>query len=83
MLMNLKNKKIIDAVLLSVNDGTFNVKCEDRDTTIRFNELVSYIDHCAQQEHISFYDSWENIVHWKQFDYDQCAVLTGIIDDDD
>ncbi len=82
--MNSKNKKIVDAVLLSAKskDG-WDVKTEgDEKTTIKFRELVNYIDDVSKKENISFYDAWENIVQWNQSEYDTCAVLTGIIDDD-
>lgn len=83
--MNSRNKKIVDAVLLSSKsaEGWDVVTERDEKTTIKFKELVDYIDDVAKKENISFYDAWEDIVQWKQSEYDTCAVLTGIIDDDD
>ena len=83
--MNSRNKKIVDAVLLSSKsaEGWDVVTERDEQTTIKFKELVDYIDDVAKKENISFYDAWEDIVQWKQSEYDTFAVLTGIIDDDD
>ncbi len=82
--MNSRNKKIVDAILLSSKSKEgWDVRTEDSEkTTIHFRELVDYIDDVARKENISFYDSWENIVQWDQSEYDTCGVLTGIIDDD-
>ncbi len=83
--MNSRNKKIVDAVLLSSKsaEGWDVVTERDEKTTIKFKELVDYIDDVARKENISFYEAWEDIVQWKQSEYDTCAGLTGIIDDDD
>lgn len=82
--MNSRNKKIVDAVLLSSKSAEgWDVKTEGNEkTTIKFKELIDYIDEVSKKEKISFYDAWEDVVQWTQSEYDTCAVLTGIIDDD-